>query len=404
MAKKNSKYWQKRFEALEQMEHDEAINIYQDLEKKFNKTQKDITDFIEQWYHRVAVNNEISMADARKFISQTELEEFQWDVEDYIRYGEDNETNPIWMKQLENASARVHISNFDLAKLQIQNHIEFLFADYVSGITSLAKKSIPSTYYHSVFEVQKGFNVGWKVQSFDKRRLDKIINKPWSADNKIFSNRIWENKDKLVNELHKELTQMTIRGGKPDEAIKNIAKKMNTSKKQAGRLIMTESAYFYAESQKEAYQDLDVEKYQIVATLDSRTSIICQDMDLEVFEMSNYEVGITAPPFHPYCRTVTIPYFDDDFIIGERAARDEKTGKTYHVPANMKYEDWYQEYIEPNADERKYNEYVDKMKTKYKVKSFDKLLDKLSDKDYEKLGVIDVSNNVIEQVPKKRKK
>ena len=59
MSKKNSKYWQKRFEALEQLEHDEAINIYQDLEKKFNKTQKDITDFIEQWYHRVAINNEI---------------------------------------------------------------------------------------------------------------------------------------------------------------------------------------------------------------------------------------------------------------------------------------------------------------------------------------------------------
>ncbi|MFL2104142.1 minor capsid protein [Mycobacteroides abscessus] len=401
---KSNKYWKNRFEALEQMEHDEAIDLYQNLENKFNKTQKDLAKSIEQWYQRVAVNNEISMADARKFISAAELEELQWDVEDYIRYGEENEDNPIWMKQLENASARVHISNLDLAKLQIQNHVEVLFAEYLAGVTSLSKKVIPDTYYHSVFEVQKGFNVGWKVQSFDKRRLDKIINKPWSVDKKIFSDRIWENKDKLVNELHKELTQMTIRGGKPDEAIKNIAKKMNTSKKQAGRLIMTESAYFYAESQKEAYQDLDVEKYQIVATLDSLTSEICQDMDLEVFEMSNYEVGVTAPPFHPNCRTVTIPYFEDDFIIGSRAARDDETGKTYYVPANMKYEDWYAEYIEPNIDERKYNEYVNKMKTKYKVKSFDTLLDKLSDKDYEKLGVIDVSNNVIEQVPKKRKK
>lgn len=401
---KSNKYWNNRFESLEQLEHDEAIDLYQNLEKKFNKTQKDLTDFIEQWYYRVSVNNEISMADARKFISQTELEEFQWDVEDYIRYGEENEDNPIWMKQLENASARVHISNLELAKLQIQNHIEVLFADYVAGVTSLAKKVIPDTYYRSVFEIQKGFNVGWKVQSFDKRRLNKIINKPWSVDKKIFSDRIWENKDKLVNELHKELTQMTIRGGKPDEAIKNIAKKMNTSKKQAGRLIMTESAYFYAESQKEAYQDLDVEKYQIVATLDSLTSIICRDIDLEVFEMSNYEVGVTAPPFHPNCRTVTTPYFEDDFLIGSRAARDEETGKTYHVPANMKYEDWFKEYVEPNEGERKYNEYVNKMKTKYKVKSFDKLLDKLSDKDYEKLGVMDVSNNVIEQIPKKRKK
>ena len=342
--KKSSKYWKRRFELLEQQEHDAAIELFENLEKKFDLTEKEITNLVDRWYIRVANNNEITMADARKFISNDELKELQWDVEDYIRYGEENEINPIWMKQLENASARVHISYLDLAKLQIQNHIEVLFHDYLNGVTKLAESVIPETYYHSIYELQKGFNVGWKIQAFDSRRLDKIIMKPWTVDRNIFSNRIWDNKEKLVNELHRELTQMTVRGGKPDEAIKNMARKMNTSKQQAGRLIMTESAYFYAESQKEAYSDLDVQQFQVVATLDSRTSTICQDMDFEVFSMKDYEIGTTAPPFHPYCRSVTIPYFDDDFIIGTRFARDSD-GKTYHVPANITYKEWYQEYV-----------------------------------------------------------
>lgn len=343
---KKNKYWKKRFESLEQVEHDAALKLFESLEGKFLLTEHEISKIIEHWYVRVAKNNDISMADARTFISNSELKELKWDVEDYIRYGEANDVDSIWMKQLENASARVHISYMDLAKLQIRNHIEVLFTDYLADTMTLAEKIIPDTYYHSLFEVQKGFNVGWKIQAFDKRRLEKIITKPWTTDKKIFSNRIWENKEQLVNELHRELTQMTVRGGKPDEAIRNIAKKMNTSKKQAGRLIMTESAYFYSESQKEAYIDLNVERFQIIATLDSRTSDICQDLDLEDFLMSDYEIGITAPPFHPYCRSVTIPYFENNFgLIGQRAARDDETGKTYYVPANMKYEDWYQEYV-----------------------------------------------------------
>ena len=56
--------------------------------------------------------------------------------------------------------------------------------------------------------------------------------------------------------------------------------------------------------------------------------------------MSQYEAGVTAPPFHVYCRTTTVPYFEDDIeTIGKRAARG-KDGKTYYVPANMTYREW----------------------------------------------------------------
>lgn len=345
MAKKTVKYWKDRFEALEDLEHQDAVELFEIMEKEFAKASKDIENKIEQWYNRVAVNNEISMADARKFLNVSDLKEFKWDVEDYIKYGEQNEVNQIWMKQLENASARQHISYLDSIKIQVQHTFEVLFDGYLGGVTNLARNLIDDSYYHTVYELQKGFNVGWKMEPFDSRRLTRIMGKPWTVDSKTFSDRIWEDREKLINEVHKELTQMTLQGGRPDQAIKNIAKKMNTSKNNAGRLVMTESAYFYSESQKEAYKDLDVERFQIVATLDSVTSDICQNLDLKIYEMKDYEVGVTAPPFHPWCRSVTVPYFDDDFTLGSRAARDEETGKVYYVPANMSYQQWYDEYV-----------------------------------------------------------
>jgi hypothetical protein len=65
--------------------------------------------------------------------------------------------------------------------------------------------------------------------------------------------------------------------------------------------------------------------------------------------MDEYEAGVTAPPFHPRCRTTTAPYFDDE-VDATRAARDPETGKTVQVPADMKYQDWKDQYtIDPET-------------------------------------------------------
>ena len=135
-------------------------------------------------------------------------------------------------------------------------------------------------------------------------------------------------------------------GRDPQKAIDNISKKMNTSKVNASRLIMTEEAYFSSAAQKDCFQDLGVEQYEIVATLDSHTSDICQNLDGQVFPMKDFEPGVTAPPFHVYCRSTTVPYFEEDFgQVGKRAARGED-GKTYYVSADMTYKEWKKSFVD----------------------------------------------------------
>ena len=345
MAKKNSDYWKGRFEQLEEASHKKAEAVYASIENSYIQAQKEIESKINNWYVRFANNNQITINEAKRLLNSQELKELKWDIQEYIKYGKENRLNDIWMKELENASAKYHISRLESLKIQTQQSMEVLFGNQLDEIDKMATNIYSDEYYHSCYELQKGFNIGWKIASIDENKLQKIISKPWAIDGKNFSERIWGNKTKMVNELHNQLTIMCVQGKSPDNAIKYMHKKFNTSKSQAGNLVMTESAYFSSLAQKDCFNDLDVEKYENVATLDSHTSAICQDMDGTVFDMNNFEPGVTAPPFHNYCRTTTVPHFDDDYdFVGERAARDDK-GNTYYVPDNLKYKDWYNKYV-----------------------------------------------------------
>lgn len=383
----NGEYWQKRFELLEQAAHQQGVQCYADIEKQYRQAQKTLEGQIAAWYQRFADNNGVTLADAKRMLTAKELAELKWDIQDYIRYGEENAINGTWVKQLENASARFHISRLEALKLQSQQSIEVMFGNQLDSIDSTMRDVYKSGYYHTAYEIQKGVGVGWDFSTLDDKQISKVINKPWAVDGKNFSERIWGNRQKLVNELNQTLTQNIILGKDPQKAIDELARKMNTSKVNAGRLVMTEEAFFSSAAQKDCFAELDVEMYEIVATLDSHTSDICRGMDGKHFKMSEWKVGETAPPFHVHCRSTTVPYFDDEFDeVGERAARDEKTGKTYFVPGNMTYKEWDKAFVQGDKSDLQEINPDDTIKTE--EQNFDiegnttKLKGAMSDKDY----------------------
>ena len=338
LASRTSAYWKKRFLDIEAASNAYGHQTFKQIEPAFVAAERQIQGEIEKWYGRYAKNNQITMTEARRQLSTKELKEFRWDVEEYIKYGRENALDASWVKELENASSRVHLNRLEALKIRMQQSAEVAFGNELDVMDDMARKVFTEDYYHSIFELQKGFNIGWNIGQIDERKLNTLIQKPWAADGKNFSARIWEQRSQLVNELHTQLTRTCILGKAPDDAIKAISKKFNTTKNQAGRLVMTEQAYFHSEAQKQAFNDLDVEEFEVVATLDSHTSEICQDMDGKHFPMKDYQPGVTAPPFHVWCRSVTVPYFEDNFT-GERAARDAN-GNTYYVPDDMTYNDW----------------------------------------------------------------
>lgn len=343
----NSEYWKLRFEQLEVAQNGQGAAAVAEIERQYKEAQKQIEGQIARWYQRFADNNGISLAEARQYLKGAALKEFKWDVQDYIKYGQDNALMGGWMKELENASAKYHISKLEALKIQTQQSLEVMFSKQLGTVTGAMGDLFESGYYHTAYELQKGFNIGWDIAGLDQSQIEKVLAKPWAVDGKNFSERIWGNKKKLISEVHGELTQNIMLGADPQKAIDSLAKKMKTSRYNAGRLIMTEEAYFSSAAQKDCFEELGVEQFEIVATLDSHTSDICRSLDGKHFPMKDYQPGVTAPPFHVFCRSTTVPYFDEDFgDIGERAARDEETGKTYYIPDDMNYQDWKETFVD----------------------------------------------------------
>ena len=349
MEKRTSEYWQERFQQLEEAQHDTSVQTMQGIEQEFRRTEQVLDGKINAWYQRFASNNKISMIEARRLLNSDELEEFKWDVQDYIKYGEENGINQQWMKELENASAKVHISRLEALKLQTQQELEKLYGNYHDSIDEHITNLYTSGYYHTAFEVQRGMGVGWQMQNFNSEKVSDIIHKPWAVDGRNFSDRVWMDKTRLINSMHDSLTRMCITGESPDRAIQEISKNMKVSRSQAARIVQTESAAFSAKAQESCFSDLGVEEFQVVETLDSNTCDTCGEMDGKHFQMKDYKIGVTVPPFHPNCRGCTCPYFDDEFdSVGERAARGED-GKTYYVPADTTFEEWKKSFVNGDA-------------------------------------------------------
>jgi SPP1 gp7 family putative phage head morphogenesis protein len=367
---KSAEYWRTRFEQLEARSNAYGVETFREVEKALTQAQVQIQKEIDAWYGRFALNNNVTLADAKKMLTARELKELKWDVEEYIKRGRENALNQAWMKELENASARVHINRLEALKIRTQHAAEVAFGGEMDAVDAMARRVFTEDYYHTIYEYQKGFNIGWEVGAIDERKLEKLMKKPWAADGKNFSDRIWQQKRQLVNELHTQLVRTCILGKAPDNAIKAISKKFDVTKHQAGRLVMTEQAYFHSVAQKEAFADLDVGHFEIVATLDSHTSPMCREMDGKVFPMSEYQPGVTAPPFHVWCRSVTVPWFDDDFDSDTKRIARASDGRTYYVPSNMTYKQWAKENIidanygiyGKSRDAEQFDRYVDVLK------------------------------------------
>ena len=345
--KRTAKYWEKRALYLKKRLVNRSVQEYEWMAEQYEKAAQNIQKEIEYWYARFAENNEISLADAKKLLTSRELKELKWDVEEYIEKGRTLNYSDQWAKELENASARAHISRYEALQLQMQQQVEVLYGGQLDGMDEALREMYQDGYYRTAYDIQKGFEVGWNLATLDERRIEKALARPWGVDGKNFSDRIWENKTKLIGTLNKTLTQSIIRGEAPDKAIKEISRVMEVDKKKAGRLVMTESAFIASESQKDCYKELGVKYFEVLATLDSHTCSDCGVREGEKIPMSEYKSGITAPPFHPYCRCCTVPAFDDEFDIGERAARGAD-GKTYYVPEDMGYEQWKEKFVVPD--------------------------------------------------------
>lgn len=167
-------------EALEDEQYQRCAAYYKDVQEQFRQVSNSLQMDIERWYQRLADNNGISYASAKKFLKESELEEFKWTVEQYIKAGQENAIDQQWMKELENASARHHIDYLTAMKMQARQYAELLSAEFEGSITDFLHKSFSEQYYRTAWEMANGMGVGSNLARIDTRKIDALIKRPWA--------------------------------------------------------------------------------------------------------------------------------------------------------------------------------------------------------------------------------
>ena len=162
MAILNDEYWKIRFVTVIRStvkQEDEFLERIKDMYMEaISNIEKDIT----KWYMRLKINNDVSLRAAKMLLKNNELEEFKWTLKQYIKRAKENGITNDWTKQLENASAKFHISRLEAIKLQIQEHLEYLYGNYLDGMYEAMQDTYKDTYYKTAYELQTGFNMGFR--------------------------------------------------------------------------------------------------------------------------------------------------------------------------------------------------------------------------------------------------
>ena len=342
-----SNYWVDRFTAEENRINELSKEQVKEARRQYDIALKNTNQKIYEFYAKYAKDNNISMYEAKQRFNKKELKEFKMSLSEYIRKGQSLNISPndSIIKELKNVSSRVHIERLEALKMEIKAEIDLLSKTMENNLDKHLRSVYRDTYYRSAYSIQKGLDKFSNIEKLNSELLESLVYKPWTKDNTNWSKRIWGNDSKLVNTLHTNLTQNIITGKPLKDIIDIVEERFNVERNIATRLIMTESAAYHSRAKERCMKDLGCEKYEVIATLDDRTSPICRSMDSKVFDMKDYQVGVTAPPFHSNCRTVTAPYYDK--IEGDTNLRASRTEDDDYELVDVKdYQDWYDNYVE----------------------------------------------------------
>lgn len=323
-------YWSERFMEIEEIMNKKGQKLMLEADKIYKKAVKQLILEMTEWLSR-----EYRYQDLKKPLTTQEMKSFKLTLEDYLLVGG---LSSAWIKSLEKYYKRERISRIEEITVKMQQAIETVSAYKANAVKDLIKDVYKDTYYRSVFELTKGIDIHFPTLT--DKTLEEVTQIRWANDGQIFSERIWgSHRADLTQKLQRDLLN-TVRNGKdPKILIKDIQNAFDVDENKAARLVYTEKAYFNSLATYDSFKKLGVKQYEIVATLDHRTTMICRMMDGKVFDLSDYQIGVNAPPFHVRCRTVISPYFE----VNERVTRD-KNGKSTYIP-KMNYQEWYEKYV-----------------------------------------------------------
>lgn len=374
---KSNKYWEERKLRRFSENEQRTTEYVKSIRKMYEQASRNIKKMLDDVYKNYSNDTGIDKQKLRELLTKSETEKHFEELKKIglEKYVKDNYKSRI--NRLERIQLELYKATKDLYKKEELKHSE------------LYKEVINNAYYKAIYDTQIGVGYDFNFSNLDKNLIKSLMSEKWHGLN--YSERIWNNTEIIANQIKDIVGGGLLSGQSIQKTARLVRERFDVGKFYSERLVRTESNYFHNQADLIAYEEMEVEYYIIIATLDNRTSKICQEKDGKKFKVTEALKGKNFPPFHVNCRTTTSSYIDEEaekLLI--RRAKNPITGKN-EVIDNVSYEEWAKQH---NIVSDKINIFKPSQNVIYNSESLDKLDKVLVEKNTKQLS------NLLKKYPK----
>ncbi len=364
---KSNKYWEERKLRRFSENEQRTTEYVKSIRKMYEQASRNIKKMLDDVYKNYSNDTGIDKQKLRELLTKSETEKHFEELKKLglEKYVKDNYKSRI--NRLERIQLELYKATKDLYKKEELKHSE------------LYKEVINNAYYKAIYDTQIGVGYDFNFSNLDKNLIKSLMSEKWHGLN--YSERIWNNTEIIANQIKDIVGGGLLSGQSIEKTARLVRERFDVGKFYSERLVRTESNYFHNQADLMAYEEMEVEYYIIIATLDNRTSKICQKKDGKKFKVTEALKGKNFPPFHVNCRTTTSSYIDEEtekLLI--RRARNPITGKN-EVIDNISYEEWYDKNVKKYGQD-KMDITIKKVRNQVKDREqYDKYINKLGKKN-----------------------
>lgn len=355
----NSAYWKRVALIREIQMQQKATYTVNELEKLYGSVIKDLNAEIRKIFTTYTDGAEISTEEAERLINSAQSEEMSKRLQKILNDTDDPKQRAELIKKIHAQAYGARISRLEAVKLNVYSYFKEKANVEISKTKTLYNTVIEENYYRTIHDIAKGCNVGINFSLIPQSAIDEMLSAKWHGSQ--FSDKVWANTGKVAEQAQEIIVNGLLSHKTYNQMSEELVTVSNNSKYNASRLVRTQANHFMNLAEFKAYEDLGIEEYKYLATLDECTCEECQPLDGKTFKLSEKIEGVNYPTIHPHCRcTTTLPT-----EYAKRWARDPLTGEGYKIE-DMTYSEW----IESLTDEQK--QAFDKNVKMYKNRSSDK--------------------------------
>lgn len=292
-------YWATR--EAEQLRHNQTEEkaYMKEIEKIHRDMLDEIQREIESFYGRYASKEGITLAEAKKRVSELDIKRYERKAKRYVKEKnfskEANEEMRLYNLTMKVNRLEMLKANIGLELIAGHNAEQKLMQEILQGRTEA--------------ELARQAGILGKTVRDNAKKAHAIVNA--SFHNGTFSDRIWANQVMLRSQVATLLQTGLIQGKNPRVLASELKKTFDASTYNAERLMRTELARVQTEAQKQSFVRNGFEEYTFHSLSEgSGTCPICLDLDGKHFKIKYMMPGTNAPPMHPNCRCSTSAYED----------------------------------------------------------------------------------------------